>query len=185
MTVTSYAQRRFRGLVEITATSDLSGAVRFHWYVDGQYIGETAGPTRSIFLDSGDQARVVVVDTTDPAFDPYASPPDRYPPRRWVWWIRSLASDTAKYRVEQKKGAGDWVLIGEVHHDPNRWSYGLLTGRLDDLADYQWRVIPIDRAGNQGTACAIDTERVVRIPDAPDFAITFNSGPKTVTFSAA
>lgn len=185
MTITSYRQRRFGGLVEITAESNLSGAIRWHWWVDGQYVGATAGPTRAVYLEPGDLARVVAVDTTNPGFDPYANPPDRYPPRRWVWWIRSLAEDVARYRIEQQAGGGDWIPIGELHHRPDRWSYSLLTGRLADLTDHAWRVIPIDRAGNDGTPRAIDAERVVRIPDPPQFAITFNAGPKTVTFNAA
>lgn len=183
--ITAYTQHRFGPLVEITVTSDLSGQIWYHWYVDGQYVGVTVGPARTIYLSGDEQARVVVVDTTDAGFDPYAAPPDRYPPRRLLWWLRSLDSDVARYRAEQKKGAGDWETVGIVHHDANRWSYQLLTGRLDDLSDYQFRVVPIDRAGNDGTPIALDAERIVRIPDAPDFEITFNSGPKTVTFSAA
>lgn len=183
--ITGYTQKRFGPLVEVAVTTDLTGVIYYHWWVDGQYVGMGAGPVRSFYLESGEQARITCVATNMASYDPYANPPDRFPPRRLVWWIRSLASDVARYRVEQKKTGGDWTAIGIVHHDRHKWSYQLLTGRLDDLADYQWRVVPIDRAGNDGTAIAIDAERIVRIPDAPDFEITFNAGPKTVTFSAA
>ena len=185
MAITSYSQKRFGALVEVTVTSGLSGTIWYHWYVDGQYVGVTVGPARSFHLGVDEQARVVCVDTTDADYDPYGSPPDRYPPRRLVWWIRSLASDVAKYRVEQKQGSGDWERIGEVHHQAGRWSYQLLTGRLEDLADYQFRVVAVDHAGNDATPVSIHAERVVRVPDAPAFELTFNVGPPTVTFSAA
>ena len=89
------------------------------------------------------------------------------------------------YRVEQKLGAGDWETLRIVPQVADQWAYSLLTDRLDDLSSYTWRVIPVDAAGNDGTAITIGAELIVRTPDAPDFTATFDSGTTKVTFDEA
>jgi len=81
-------------------------------------------------------------------------------------------------------GAFAWETIGIVPHDDAQWVYSLLSPRLDDLADAEFRVVPVDKAGNDGTALALSSERVVRTPDGPDFTVTFDSGTTKVTFAA-
>ena len=61
----------------------------------------------------------------------------------------------------------------------------MLTPRLDDLSTYTWRVIPVNTAGNDGTALTIGPELIVRTPDAPNIEIVFDSGTTRVTFSEA
>ncbi len=77
-----------------------------------------------------------------------------------------------------------WETIGIVPHDEAQWVYSLLSPRLDDLADAEFRVVPVDKAGNDGTALALSAERIVRTPDAPDFTATFDSGTTKITFAA-
>lgn len=185
MAITSYRARRFGNLVRVTVTSDEVGTVYYHWYADGQYVGVTRSPTKTFYIDDGEQLRVVCVDTTSADYDPYQNPPDWYPARRVVWWVRSLSTDVRRYRVDQKAGAGDWETIALVDAQSGRWDYRVVTGRLDDLTDYAWRVIPLDAAGNPGTQIALDAERVVRTPDAPDYAIAFGDGTQKLTFSEA
>ena len=185
MAITSYQQQRFGAVTVVTVTSDLSGTIYYHWYIDGAFIASTQLPTRSFILEAGEQVRIEVNDTNDVDYDPVANAPDGYPARRTIWWIRSIGDDVARYRVEQKKGAGDWASIGTVQRNAATWSYSLLSPRLDDLSTYQWRVIPCDEAGNDGTAKSVQSEDVVRIPDAPDFTITFDSGTAKVTFAEA
>ena len=186
MTITAYEITRFDVMVSVTVTSDLlgTGLVYYHWYLDGLYQGVTTSPTRAFVLD-GEQARVEVVDTLDANFDPYADPPDAYPARRTVWWVRSLDADTDHYRVEQKEGAGEWAAIGAVAHDASKWSYELVTDRLTDLTDYKWRVIPVSQAGNDGGPIELAVERVVRTPDAPGFTIAYDADTDEVTFAEA
>lgn len=185
MSITAYDQKRFGSIVAVTVMSDLEGTVYYHWYLDGCYVGVTQSPTRSFYVEADEQVRLEVLDTIDADFDPVAGAPDSFPARRTVWWLRSLEADIDHYRVEEKEGAGEWTAIAVVHHDPLHWSYSILTGRLADLTDYQWRVVPVDAAGNDGTAEAIDAERIVRIPDAPDFEIEFDPETTKVTFSEA
>jgi len=170
---------------QITVVSDLVGTVFYNWYIDGDYITTTTAPTYSIFLEIGDQVTVSITDTTDPNFDPIANAPEGYSPRRSIYWLRSTDSDVAKYKVQQKKDAGAFDTIAEIVDVSGKWEYDLLSPRLDDLADYTWRIIPIDVAGNEGTTTDIGPVTVVRTPDAPDFTNTYNSGPTTVTFTAA
>lgn len=185
MAITSYSQVRDGNMTEVTVTSDLGGTVYYHWYVDGCYVASTTSPVKSFYLEVDEEARVEVLDTNDSAYDPIANAPAGWPSRRSLWWIRSTASDVDHYRVEQKKGVGSWATIGLVQHDDREWTYHLLTPRLDDLETYQWQVIPVDKAGNDGSALDFGSEKIVRTPDSPDFEISFNSGPTTVTFSEA
>jgi len=185
MSITAIDTTRFGNVTTVTATSDLGGSPYFHWYVDGAWVGVSLTGSWDFYLPLGDSARIDVIDTADADFDPVAGAPAGWPARRTLWWIRSLATDCDHYRVEQKKGAGEWSTAGIVHHDPNRWEYFILTDRLDDLSDYTWRVVPVDLAGNDGTPTTIGPETIVRTPDAPNFTISFDSGTTKVTFTAA
>jgi len=185
MTITAIETTRFGNVTTVTATSDLGGSPYFHWYVDGTWVGVCETGTWDFYLPLADQARIDVVDTADPAFDAVAGAPAGWPARRTLWWVRSLAADVDQYRVEQKKGEGDWSTVAIVHQEPHQWEFSVLTDRLDDLSDYTWQVVPVDTAGNDGTPIAIGPETIVRTPDAPEFEITFDSGTTKVTFSAA
>jgi hypothetical protein len=184
MSITSITSCRAGDITTVTVASDLSGVVFYHWYLDGVWLGMTSAPSMSLRLGDGECGRLDCIDTTDPAFDGPANSPDEPASRRTIWWVRQ-PTGVEKYRVEQRKNAGAWVSIGEVVQDGESWSYSILTDRLDDLADYEWRVIPIDAAGNEGTPVALAAETVVRRPDAPRFIVTFNEVPTTVTFAEA
>lgn len=183
--ITSYNQVRAGQATVVTVVSDLGGTIFYHWFVDGAYVGRTAAPEKSFALDLADQARVDVVDTNDPDHDPLRNPPVGYPARRSIFFLRSTDADVDHYRVEQQKDGGAWSSLGVVHHDPAKWSYAFLTPRLVDLSTYAWRVIPVDAAGNDGTAVSLSSEKVVRTPNAPKVTATFNAGAATVTFAEA
>ena len=166
-------------------TSDLSGTVYFHWYAEGAWVGRTVEPSRAFAVAVGDQLRVEVIDTTDEDFDPVANAPEGYPARRTLWWTRSTDADVRSYKVEEKKDAGSFVEVGSVRQEGEDWTLQFLTGRLDDLADYTWRITPIDAAGNEGTALTIGPETIVRRPDSPSFAISYDGGTNRVTVSGS
>jgi len=185
MAITSYTQQRLGNATVVTVVSDLGGTVYYHWYVDGALVASTEVPTWTFFCEANEQFRVEVNDTTDPDYDPVANAPAGYPPRRTLEWVRSLDATVDRYRVEQRLDAGSWTTVGLVPVDGTLWAYRFLTPRLTDLGSYEWRVVPVDAAGNDGTAIALDAETVVRTPDAPDFTATFDSGTTTVAFAAA
>jgi hypothetical protein len=64
-----------------------------------------------------------------------------------------------------------------------QWSYSWATGRLTDLTQYAWRIVPVDGDGNDGTPLALPLETIVRVPDAPSFGVSVAAG--IVTFAAA
>ena len=103
--------------------------------------------------------------------------------RRELWWTRSTESDVAFYRVKQQRAAAGLATIAEPPAT-DEWSYRTTTPRLDDLTNYDWEILPVDAAGNEGTALVIQQEQVVRTPDAPDFTVSFDGGTTRVTFTA-
>lgn len=183
MAIVSFTATRSGNTLHLVAVSDQAGAV-FYWYLDGAFQQSTPTGLLTITLAAGEQARVTVLDRVG-AFDPIAGGPEAHPARRTVAWTRSLALDAAVYRLEQKVGTGSWDVVATVAATAALWEYRLVTDRLADLTDHQWRVIPIDRYGNEGAAVTLAAERVVRYPDAPDFAATYDAGTGRVTVSAA
>jgi len=185
MAITNYQLSAMGNVTVVTVTSDLEGTVYFHWYVDGAYVASTTAATWSVFLEPGEEVRLEAKDTDDPDFDPIANAPVGYPGRRTLFWLRALATDVEHYRVEMQKDGGGWSTVAIVRHDENEWSYRVLSPRLEDLTPYEFRVVPVDDAGNDGTAIAVAAETVVRWPDGPDFTISYASGTQRVTFSEA
>lgn len=185
MAITAYSQVRVGSTTTVTVTSDLTGVIYYHWYVDGAYVGMTLLPTRTFQLEPGEQVRIEANDTNDVDYDPVANAPHGAPARRSLWFVRSVDDDVAEYNIEQQQDGGAFTQIATVPHDDQRWAYSVLTDRLDDLSDYGWRAIAVDDAGNEGSALTLGSETVVRTPDAPDFAISFDSGTSRVTFSSA
>lgn len=192
MAITYNHTRRHQNMTEIKVTSDLSGTIYVHGYVDGSWIGRVvanADKTATFFvaMEDGDQAEFVAQDTTDDAYDPISNAPIGYPARRTVWWTASTSSDIAFYRVQFGTGQslpGAWTDLGDVWDD-GKWSYVFISQRLVDLTWYWFRIVPYDKAGNAGTVKTIGPEFVVRRPDAPDFTTAFNDGTQKVTYSAA
>lgn len=185
MSITSTTFAIVGDVTRVFATSDLSAPVYFAWYLDGAFLALTSDGFFDFQLGTGDQARVDVLDTNDPSFDGIANAPVGWPARRSLWWVRSSETAVASYLLEQKIGSGSYSTVANVLQTPEAWALGWLSDRLEDLTSYTWRVTPYDLAGNAGTATVIGPELVVRRPDAPNFTVTFNAGPTTVTIASA
>lgn len=185
---TSITQSRSGNVTIATATTSLTGTVYFFWYLDGLYVGSTTSTdsgqaSHTFALSPTEQARIDVLTSNSPDFDPVANAPAAWPARRMLVFTRSFDANVVRYRIEQQKAAGAWSQIGMVQHDPRRWIYQFLTPRLDDLTQYAWRITPLDAAGQAGTLISLPAELIVRTPDAPTFTLTFNSGTARITFS--
>lgn len=181
----TYEQFQLGQLTTVRVTTPLAGDVYYYWYVDGAFVGMTTSPEYVLILPEGDQARVECRASHDASFDYATNAPATPATRSVVWWIVSTASDVAIYRVEQQKDGGAWVEIARINHDAALWDYRIATPRLDDLGSYAWRVVPVDKTGNDGAAIAEAARTIVRTPDAPDFTTTFDEGTTRVTFTAA
>jgi len=185
MSVTAYSTFRVLNTIRVQVTSDLSTPLYYHWYVDGEYVGRTASSERWFALGANQQVQVVVVDTNDPNFDPYASPPAGYPLRKRLWWVRADDDEVRKYKVEQQQDGGAWTTIATVWARQRIWLYSLRTPPLVDLSTYSWRIMPIDIYGNEGTASTEGPETVVRQPDAVRFTASYDGGADRVTIAEA
>lgn len=171
----------------VTAIADsfLSGTIYYHWYIDGAFVDQTLSEMKSFVLDPGTQQSIQCIATTYPEFDSVANAPAGWPGTRTIFWYRSTSSDTSHYIVEQNKAAAGWEEIGRVDDDGNTWLYQFKTGMLDDQTNYQWRVAPYDLAGNAGSPLTLETEYIVRKPDAPKVTASFDSGTAKITIEEA
>lgn len=189
MPLTAIKQERMSNITAITVTSDLvPGAgqrINYYWYLDGVFIERTVRNHNTFFVSTGDQARVEIIDSLNDNLDVIANAPSAYPARRSIVWVRSTDTTVAQYRIEQQKDGGAWQIIGSVVPLSQQWSLSVLSPRLDDLTNYAWRIVPVDADGNDGTILAISPEQIVRRPDAPDFATTFDAATTRFTFKDA
>lgn len=170
------------GLVQVTVVSSLTDPTIF-WYVDGVFHSRTTSLTQVFSVESGEQVEVEAIDTTTPdSFDVEANAPTAYPARRTLWWTRPTDSDLALFRVKQQRASEGYSTVAEVPVS-EAWDYRVLTPRLDDLTTYDWQVLPVDAAGNEGTALALGPEQIVRKPDGVNFSATYvpASGYVTIT----
>lgn len=177
--IQSYQTTNAGPLTRVTVTSSLSGLIYYNWYLDGQLAGVTQQPSYSFALQPGQQG---VVDCIDSNSSAPPSAPAGWPSTRTLLWERSTDATIDRYEVQQSGGgafssgfstgfSGSFTTIGYAADIPSQWSYAFVTGVLADLTNYAWQVVPIDRAGNAGTAIALAAELVVRTPDAPKFAV--------------
>lgn len=184
MSITAYSHQRIDRQIVITAESDLSGQVFYHWYVSGVWAAVTNDGRFAIYLNDGIQARVECVDTNDADFDAAENLPEELSPVRTLWWTRSVDTDTSYYIVEQKEDAGDYAEVARIWQG-DEWTQSFVTDALTDLATYYWRITPVDTSENEGTPTVIGPDVIVRRPDAPDFTVEYDSGTQKITFEAA
>lgn len=184
MSITGYTFTPFGDQVLVEVTSDLSSPT-IYWYLDGIYAGSSVDLSQMFMVASGDQVEVIAIDSTSSSFDPVANQPTAWPARRDIQWARSTDASATGYKVYQKLGAGSFTEIAAVPARAGQWWYSVLSPRLTDLSTYTWEIRPLDAAGNEGTARVVGPELIVRRPDSPNFTAAFNSGPTTVTFTAA
>lgn len=106
---------------------------------------------------------------------------DVFPPAQVLGWLND--DDAAQYRIEEYSGGG-WVERDLLQNDGDRawWTYR--TPVLADVTTHQWRVVPIDAAGNEGAPLAF-AALMVRHPTAPDVSMAYASGTGKVTIDAA
>ena len=185
MTITAINQVQDQEATLVTATSDLSGTIFYHWYIDGAFIATTEIASYAFYLLDDEQVRIDVIDTNDSTFDPIANAPAGYPARRSIVWQPSLEDTVRTYDVQQEKDKDGYETIGLIPHRPGTWRYRLLSPRLIDLEDYTWKVDALDAAGEILGTEELNAETIVRTPDAPDFTVSFDEGTTKVAFTEA
>lgn len=148
-----------------------------YWvYLDGVLVSTQ---TTEEFELQTEGAYAPVVEVLDAADD---VPSDAHPGILRLGWLPD--ADAAQYLVQQYDGAA-WDTIATLAADASRpwWHYD--TPGLADETTHTWRVLPVDAAGNQGTAVQF-VALMVRHPDPPKVTFTYDgAGPGTVTIAAA
>lgn len=170
MAITSVAYTQSGpGTFVFTYASNLADPTFYIW-VNGDLVAETLETSYEVSVPIGDQLQFDVFD------DPDDEPTDYYPTRLTLRWEGRDGANT--YRVDQYTG-GQWV-AKSIH--PHRVSnlYHYVTGVLDDVTTYQFRVVPIDAEGRSGTALSFTAE-MVRYPDEPAQTMTFTAGELVIT----
>ena len=171
MAITSLTSSRSVSTILLTATSDQSSP-SYRWWVDGLHVATTTAGTLELSVSG--QARVDCYDD--------ATEPGTLPARRVVWFTRG-GGDVARVRLEQSDDGGStWSELAEFGAGSS-WSWEITTPRLDDLTSYLWRAVPVDAAGNDGTAREGLSELVLRTPDAPTWSMSYSAGTNRVTFA--
>jgi hypothetical protein len=178
MPTTTLSAVRIGEVTQVSVATDLVGVVAYHWYLDGSYLGATTETLKSFFLAKGQQARIECVPTDDADYDPYAAA--QHPASRLLFWVRSI-DEVEYYRIDQRVNGGDWQVLRIVYPQPGDWSFRHFTEALQDLAEYSWRIVPVDQAGNDGTPIVVGPEMIVRVPEAPSVTAEFDPETLTVT----
>lgn len=170
MAITSLKYERVSPLqVRFFWTSNLSDPTYYVW-VNGVLVGETLETEWLVSVGLGDQVQFSVFD------DSSSVPPEYYPAQAKLRWLGRDGSSV--FRVEQKV-SGEWELIGLP---PFRLSnvYQHVTGPLDDVTTYEFRVVPVDEDGRLGTTLDFALE-MVRYPDSPEQTMQFTGGELAIT----
>jgi hypothetical protein len=175
------AVKRNGPVVCVTAASDLTGSVNYHWWIDGVYLGSGSAPSRDFYIMAGEQARIDVIYTTDADFDPNENRPDVPETRQRLQWTLGVDLQATIWRIDEQTDGETWNTIAKVAVRTGQWSYEYLTRRLTDLVTYTWRVVPIDECGNERTEVSLGSFICVRLPDMPETTMEFDGVTNRVT----
>jgi hypothetical protein len=125
-----------------------------------------------ITVGNGESPFVEILD--DPSLIPHYAAPGRLT----LNWRRMAGA--SNYNINEWIDS-EWVTLQTQPEDIGNSLF--LSPWLEDSTTYQWQVVPLDSAGNSGTPIEITT-LIVRHPDAPNVAYTYNGATtKTVTLA--
>lgn len=160
-------------------TSNAATPVSFRAYREGRLLAAWTSPDGAGVLDvvvpEGESPFLEVLDNAD------AIPAIAFPGRFTLVWDRTESSDRYSYAIEQYSD-GAWTTLDTILDD-GRLAYWWQTGWLADCTVHNFRIVPIDTAGNRGSEINYAVE-MVRHPDVPNVTIT-PSGVKRVLIQEA
>jgi hypothetical protein len=145
-------------------------------YVDGVRVSVQ---TQAVYRVMTGGAWSPVVEILD---DPDEVPKPAFPGAFVLGW--ETDPDAWKYRIERKVD-GTWTEYATLLCDQSKGWQSYSTPVLSDGVVHEWRIVPVDAAGNDGTAVEFTT-LMVRYPDVPAVTHTYNGAlTRTVTITAA
>lgn len=157
-------------------SSDLGGTPTFFVYLDGELINTTKSTSMRFYAapgtESGEPGEQPMIQVLDAAGEPTYAAPGRF----WLSWYPD--SDAEYYLVEEAPQG----VFSEVKRvtESGLGFYRCLTRWLSDGYDGQFRVTPVDAAGNAGTALVFVVTQV-RHPDVPKVSYSYDPVTAKVT----
>lgn len=136
----------------------------YYVYVDGEEYCTNQTGVIDLYTSDDEKLSVEVLD--DPSATPSAAPPARVT----LQWAH--ATTAVKYRIEQYVD-GAWATKDTITAD-GRTNYWWRSDPLADATTHQFRVIAIDRAGNEGTSQTL-TKTMGRPDDAPQVSYFYDN----------
>lgn len=161
--------------VELSWSSDLGGTPTFYLWQWGDLVIITTDTGRQFTIAAGED---LILDV----FDSASGEPDAYVSNgraTLCWWP---VSGAAQYRVDEYV-ASVWTERGTVA-DNGEGFFAWTSRVLEDVTTHEFRIVPLDSAGNTGTATTF-SKLMVRIPDVPSVSYAYDSGTAKITVSDA
>ncbi len=145
----------------------------YYVYRDGRLVATTPQTTMSFVLQPGDRLSLEVFDVSSDR------PAGAFPDRLTLGWYQ--VTGAAYYRIDEYYGA-EWVERVRVTAD--QWYHTWTSRVLEDLTTHQFRIVPVDAAGNEGSATT-RSALMVRHPDPPTASYAYDNGTGKVTVTVA
>ena len=167
----------------VSKQSEGPGAWRLSWssdaqpvrvYRDGTLVDTTRANTRLFQVPVGEYAGIELRDADD------TETSHGKPRRIKMQW--TAEPDADYYRIEEYVDAA-WVLRWTCA-ETGQTQYTWRSFALNDSTNYSFRVVPVGKNHNYGTA-ATTTVLMVRHPDTPDIEHSYRSETRIVTISEA
>jgi hypothetical protein len=171
-------QRIDVNLFRLALTSSGTPPITFRVFREGKLTATLISSVQTASIDipvaSGDHPFIEVLDRNDDEEQVAFSG------RLLLHW--QAVANAASYRLEENVAAV-WTLRREMVDDGSG-AYTWKTRWLEDLTTHQFRIIPVDAAGNQGTALSFSV-LMSRHPDVPQVGYAFVPGTGKVTINQA
>ncbi len=156
---------------------------RYHVYVDGKYYDQTKETEASISFESEGRHYVEVKISGPGNIDEDIAPfLDNTPGMRArITWTASVSTDLDHYRIMWDKGdSSPLELLGRTKATETEF----ITEELGD-GTYEFRVDPVDRAGNITISSSTDALLISKFPEAPTSLVldSYDTGTTTASFS--
>jgi len=148
----------------------------YYIYRDGLLMAVTRAERRQFEVGLGEYVQIEILD------DPDAVPGRVYPGRLLLGWQR--AENASAYRVEEFSGGpgGTWQMRKRIV-ESGRAYYTYRTRFLEDLGQFQWRVVSERPGGGDGGILPFSAW-MVRRPDTPELEWSYDPETRKITFSA-
>lgn len=151
-----------------TFSSDLTDPT-YYIYVNGDLVTQTRETFYDLTVGINTQIQFDVLDVADDL------PEEFFPGTMTLRWDGT--PDATSFRIEQYVGS-EWVAKYVVIADDSR-VFHYESELLDDSETHQFRIVPIDNEGRDGTILEFEAE-MCRYPDEPSQAMSITSGEITV-----